>query len=129
MPHNTKYYRKKLKKTESSKKNRCAFSSASISIGEFCKYHPQTDRKSRSIGRNCRIVCFHKKLSSTSAGVPSQCDDTHSNHDSSDDNQSSDGSQSTQDTCLVPDQRLFMSTKYELEKTGCTTVQQRGLLL
>ena len=50
---------------------------------------------------------------STSAGVPSQCDDTHSNHDSSDDNQSSDGSQSTQDTCLVPDQRLFMSSKYE----------------
>ena len=63
MSHNTKYYRKKLKKTESSKKNRCAFSSASISIREFCKYHPQTDRKSRSIGRNCRIVCFHKKLS------------------------------------------------------------------
>ena len=48
-----------------------------------------------------------KNCPSTSAGVPSQCDDTHSNHDSSDDNQSSDGSQSTQDTCLVPDQRLF----------------------
>ena len=47
------------------------------------------------------------------AGVPSQCDDTHSNHDSSDDNQSSDGSQSTQDTGLVPDQGLFMSSKYE----------------
>ena len=45
-----------------------------------------------------------KNCPSTSAGVPSQCDDTHSNHDSSDDNQSSDGSQSTQDTCLVPDQ-------------------------
>ena len=41
-----------------------------------------------------------KNCPSTSAGVPSQCDDTHSNHDSSDDNQSSDGSQSTQDTCL-----------------------------
>ena len=54
-----------------------------------------------------------KNCPSTSAGVPSQCDDTHSNHDSSDDNQSSDGSQSTQDTCLVPDQRLFMSSKYE----------------
>ena len=52
-----------------------------------------------------------KNCPSTSAGVPSQCDDTHSNHDSSDDNQSSDGSQSTQDTCLVPDQRLFMSSK------------------
>ena len=35
-----------------------------------------------------------KNCPSTSAGVPSQCDDTHSNHDSSDDNQSSDGSQS-----------------------------------
>ena len=33
-----------------------------------------------------------KNCLSTSAGVPSQCDDTHSNHDSSDDNQSSDGS-------------------------------------
>ena len=54
-----------------------------------------------------------KNCPSTSAGVPSQCDDTHSNHDSSDDNQSSDGPQSTQDTCLVPDQRLFMSSKYE----------------
>ena len=54
-----------------------------------------------------------KNCPSTSAGVPSQCDDTHSNHDSSDYNQSSDGSQSTQDTCLVPDQRLFMSSKYE----------------
>ena len=54
-----------------------------------------------------------KNCPSTSAGVPSQCDDTHSNHDSSDDNQTSDGSQSTQDTCLVPDQRLFMSSKYE----------------
>ena len=54
-----------------------------------------------------------KNCPSTSTGVPSQCDDTHSNHDSSDDNQSSDGSQSTQDTCLVPDQRLFMSSKYE----------------
>ena len=54
-----------------------------------------------------------KNCPSTSAGVPSQCDDTHSNHDNSDDNQSSDGSQSTQDTCLVPDQRLFMSSKYE----------------
>ena len=54
-----------------------------------------------------------KNCPSTSAGVTSQCDDTHSNHDSSDDNQSSDGSQSTQDTCLVPDQRLFMSSKYE----------------
>ena len=54
-----------------------------------------------------------KNCPSTSAGVPSQCDDTHSNYDSSYDNQSSDGSQSTQDTCLVPDQRLFMSSKYE----------------
>ena len=74
---------------------------------------PKQTEKSRSIGRNCRIVFFHKNCPSTSAGVPSQCDDTHSNHDSSDDNQSSDGSQSTQDTCLVPDQRLFMSSKYE----------------
>ena len=113
MSHNTKYYRKKLKKTKSSKKNRCAFSSASISIGEFCKYHPKQTEKVEASAEIAESSASTKNCPSTSAGVPSQCDDTHSNHDSSDDNQSSDGSQSTQDTCLVPDQRLFMSSKYE----------------
>ena len=104
MSHNTKELQKETKKTESSKKNRCAFSSASISIGEFCKYHPQTDRKSRSIGRNCRIVCFHKKLSVYLLSVMILIQIMTA---------AMTINQSTQDTCLVPDQRLFMSSKYE----------------
>ena len=72
-----------------------------------------------------------KNCPSTSAGVPSQCDDTHSNHDSSDDNQSSDGSQSTQDTCLVPDltSDCLCHQNMNVDTTGCTTVQQRGAIV
>ena len=50
-----------------------------------------------------------KNCPSTSAGVPSQCDDTHSNHDSSDDNQSSDGSQSK--TYVVSTQKNHLNKR------------------
>ena len=72
---------------------------------------PKQTEKVEALAEIAESSASTKNCPSTSAGVPSQCDDTHSNHDSSDDNQSSDGSQSTKDTCLVPDKRLFMSSK------------------
>ena len=121
MSHNTKYYRKKLKKTESSKKIDVLFrqqalaseNSANITPKQTEKVEASAEIKVETSAEIAESSASTKNCPSTSAGVPSQCDDTHSNHDSSDDNQSSDGSQSTQDTCLVPDQRLFMSSKYE----------------
>ena len=113
MSHNTKYYRKKLKKTESSKKIDVLFRQQALASENSANITPKQTEKVEALAEIAESSASTKNCPSTSAGVPSQCDDTHSNHDSSDDNQSSDGSQSTQDTCLVPDQRLFMSSKYE----------------
>ena len=113
MSHNTKYYRKKLKKTESSKKIDVLFRQQALASENSANITPKQTEKVEASAKIAESSASTKNCPSTSAGVPSQCDDTHSNHDSSDDNQSSDGSQSTQDTCLVPDQRLFMSSKYE----------------
>ena len=113
MSHNTKYYRKKLKKTESSKKIDVLFRQQALESENSANITPKQTEKVEASAKIAESSASTKNCPSTSAGVPSQCDDTHSNHDSSDDNQSSDGSQSTQDTCLVPDQRLFMSSKYE----------------
>ena len=113
MSHNTKYYRKKLKKTESSKKIDVLFRQQALASENSANITPKQTEKVEASAEIAESSASTKNCPSTSAGVPSQCDDTHSNHDSSDDNQSSDGSQSTQDTCLVPDQRLFMSSKYE----------------
>ena len=113
MSHNTKYYRKKLKKTESSKKIDVLFRQQALASENSANITPKQTEKVEASAEIAESSASTKNCPSTSAGVPSQCDDTHSNHDSSDDNQSSDGSRSTQDTCLVPDQRLFMSSKYE----------------
>ena len=113
MSHNTKYYRKKLKKTESSKKIDVLFRQQALASENSANITPKQTEKVEASAEIAESSASTKNCPSTSAGVPSQCDDTHSNHDSSDDDQSSDGSQSTQDTCLVPDQRLFMSSKYE----------------
>ena len=113
MSHNTKYYRKKLKKTESSKKIDVLFRQQALASENSANITPKQTEKVEASAEIAESSASTKNCPSTSASVPSQCDDTHSNHDSSDDNQSSDGSQSTQDTCLVPDQRLFMSSKYE----------------
>ena len=106
MSHNTKYYRKKLKKTESSKKIDVLFRQQALASANSANITPKQTEKVEASVEIAESSASTKNCPSTSAGVPSQCDDTHSNHDSSDDNQSSDGSQSTQDTCLVPDQRL-----------------------
>ena len=105
MSHNTKYYRKKLKKTESSKKIDVLFRQQALASENSANITPKQTEKVEASAEIAESSASTKNCPC----VPSQCDDTHSNHDSSDDNQSSDGSQSTQDTCLVPDQRLFMS--------------------
>ena len=113
MSHNTKYYRKKLKKNGVKLKIDMLFRQHALASENSANITPKQTEKVEASAKIAESSASTKKCPSTSAGVPSQCDDTHSNHDSSDDNQSSDGSQSTQDTCLVPDQRLFMSSKYE----------------
>ena len=101
MSHNTKYYRKKLKKkTESSKKIDVLFRQQALASENSANIPPKQTEKVESSAEIAESSASTKNCPSTSAGVPSQCDDAHSNHDSSDDNQSSDGSQSTQDTCL-----------------------------
>ena len=89
------------------------FRQQALALENSANITPKQTEKVEASAEIAESSASTKNCPSTSAGVPSQCDDTHSNHDSSDDNQSSDGSQSTQDTCLVPDQRLFMSSKYE----------------
>ena len=54
---------------------------------------PKQTKKVEASAEIAESSASTKNCPSTSAGVPSQCDDTHSNYDSSDDNQSSDGSQ------------------------------------
>ena len=89
------------------------FRQQALALENSANITPKQTEKVEASAEIAESSASTKNCPLTSAGVPSQCDDTHSNHDSSDDNQSSDGSQSTQDTCLVPDQRLFMSSKYE----------------
>ena len=108
MSHNTKYYRKKLKKTESSKKIDVLFRQQALASENSAKITPKQIEKVEASAEIAESSASSKNCPSTSAGVPSQCDDTHTNHDSSDDNQSSDGSQSTQDTCLVPDRPVYV---------------------
>ena len=103
MSHNTKYYRKKLKKTESSKKIDVLFRQQALASENSANITPKQTEKVEAPAEIAESSASTKNCPSTSTGVPSQCDDTHSNHDSSDDNQSSDGSQSTQDTCLFPE--------------------------
>ena len=112
MSHNTKYYRKKLKKTESSKKIDVLFRQQALASENSANITSKQTEKVEASAEIAESSAFTKNCPSTSAGVPSQCDDTHSNHDSSDDNQSSDGSQSTQDTCLVPDQPILLGLYY-----------------
>ena len=103
MSHNTKYYRKKLKKTESSKKIDVLFRQQALASENSANITPKQTEKVEASAESAEPSASKKNCPSTSAGVPSQCDDTHSNHDSSDDNQSSKGSHSAQDTCLVPE--------------------------
>ena len=93
MSHNTKYYRKKLKKTESSKKIDVLFRQQALASENSANITPKQTEKVEASAEIAESSASTKNCPSTSAGVPSQCDDTHSNHDSSDDNQSSDGSQ------------------------------------
>ena len=131
MSHNTKYYRKKLKKPESSKKIDVLFRQQALASENSANITPKQTEKVEASAEIAESSASTKNCPSTSAGVPSQYDNTHSNYDSSDDNQSSDGSQSTQDTCLVPDQRLFMSSKYERRYNWQSVykVEQRGAIV
>ena len=83
MSHNTKYYRKKLKKTESSKKIDVLFRQQALASENSANITPKQTEKVEASAEIAKLSASTKNCPSTSAGVPSQCDDTHSNHDSS----------------------------------------------
>ena len=81
MSHNTKYYRKKLKKTESSKIIDVLFVSKHKHRRILQISPPNRPKKVEASAEIAESSASTKNCPSTSAGVPSQCDDTHSNHD------------------------------------------------
>ena len=75
MSQNTKYYRKKLKKTESSKKIDVLFRQQALAWENSANITPKQTEKVEASAEIAELSASTKNCPSTSAGVPSQCDD------------------------------------------------------
>ena len=81
MSHNTKYYRKKLKKRSQVKKIDVLFRQQALVSENSANITPKQTEKVEASAEIAESSASTKNCPSTSAGVPSQCNDTHSNHD------------------------------------------------
>ena len=82
MSHNTIHYRKKLKKKRSQvKKIDVLFRQQALASENSANITPKQTEKVEASAEIAESSASTKNCPSTSAGVPSQCDDTYSNHD------------------------------------------------